>query len=146
MRVRAAGDSGVFADRRSFDLTINPWHDTIQASLSLAGLEATRANSGGSVQSDPGSGLWGRRRAGLLAGITTTTGGDGGGGSGALGRGAGQRPVLPLVVSSVNHGTVLYHGDEEQLPAEPLRRVYVQVSDRTGKRGRCREEVEGCVM
>lgn len=51
-----------------------------------------------------------------------------------MGRGAGQRPVLPLVVSAVNHGTVLYHGDEDQLPAEPLRRVYVQVGDR-GRRG-----------
>jgi len=43
----------------------------------------------------------------------------------ALGRGG--RPVLPLVINSVTHGTVLHHMDEDQLPSEPLRRVYVQV-------------------
>ena len=41
--------------------------------------------------------------------------------------GRGGRPVLPLVINAVNHRTVLHHMDEEQLPSEPLRRVFVQV-------------------
>lgn len=127
-----------------------------QQPLSSLSLEATRSTSGGSdpgsTSSGGGGGIWARRRAGLLPGIHTAMGlpslqipmqgggglGVGGKGDGgaagalaaALGRGQG-RPVLPLVINAVNHGTVLHHcnGEEEQavLPAEPLRRVFVQV-------------------